>query len=190
MEINQDAAIGVNVIIDSICKNNSFLIKKADENDITKIDVLMKNVYENLENKNFFVCDDLTYIREHISEHGFAVVAENSDGECIGSFLVHIPGMNEENLGHDIDLNENELPYVAHMESTVVHPDFRGQGLQGKMLTLAEELIDSKHFYYLMATVDPDNQASLHTFLKHGYQIRKIKKKYGGLNRCILYKKL
>lgn len=162
-------------------------IRIATLDDANEIYNLMKEVYERLEDKDLFVCDDLDYIISQISGNGFAVVACNEEGKIIGSFLIRYPGGSLDNLGRDIGLKEEELEKVAHMESVVVHPDFRGQGLQSQMLRFAENRIEKKA--YFLATVSPYNPASCRSFEKNGYEHVMTKEKYGGLVRRI-YKKM
>lgn len=50
-----------------------------------------------------------------------------------------VPGRGNENLGYDIGLSDPELSLVAHMDTIVVHPLYRGQGLQQKLTALAEQ---------------------------------------------------
>lgn len=39
-------------------------------------------------------------------------------------------GYDEENYGYDIGVKGEELLYIANFESTIVHPDYRGNKLQ------------------------------------------------------------
>ena len=43
-------------------------------------------------------------------------------------------------------------------------------------------------FVYLMCTVHPENRFSRYNMESHGYQVKKIARCYGGLERCILLK--
>ena len=94
----------------------------------------------------------------------------------------------EDNLGHYLDMEEEALGQVAVMDSTVVGSDYRGAGLQGRMLQAAEARIDKEKFHYLMCTIHPDNQFSRQNMESQGYEVKKITKCYGGLDRCILVK--
>ena len=54
---------------------------------------------------------------------------------------------------------------------------------------ITNKQIKKKGLLYSMATVSPKNKYSLMSFLKHDYEIIKIKKKYSGVKRLILIKK-
>jgi ribosomal protein S18 acetylase RimI-like enzyme len=148
----------------------------------------MTTVYNALDDKRIYVCDDLDYVKTQLGGGGFAVVACVSDGRIVGSFIMRYPHLSNDNLGRDIDFPESELDRVVHMESAVVLPEYRGNGLQLEMLQYAETLIDMDQYKYLLATVSPKNPASYKTFIKNGYRLIKAKRKYGGLMRGIYLK--
>lgn len=166
-----------------------YVLRPAVAADAEEIHRIMEQVYEQLENKEYFVCDDLDYVREQLVSRGVGVVACEEEGRIIGSLILHFPGMDEDNLGRDIGLPEKELEKVVHMESAVVLPFCRGCGLQKKMLLHAEEMLDSRRYAYLMATVDPQNRASYQSLLSLGYEPMIVKEKYGGLTRAIMMKR-
>ena len=170
--------------------SNEFFLKIAAAEDADEIHSLMQTVYDRMEDKSLFVCDDMEYVRSHISEEGFTVIAQNTKGRIIGSFIFSYPGMGSGNLGKDIGLAAAELEKVVHVDSAVVLPECRGNGLQLKMLRFAEELIDKDRYRYFMATVSPDNPASYRSLEKNGYKLMVTKEKYGGLLRRIYLKKV
>ena len=186
----------------------------------------MNTCYQNLEHKEYFICDDLDYIKNILSGHGFGVVACDENGKIIGNLLVKYPGITEENLGYDVfvpydketssavspaikpsdlltfsetdrksslsdfSLTFKNLSRVVHMDSASVLPKRRGYGLESKMITFAENLIDTSKYCYSFATVAPENIASLKSLERNGYQIMITKEKYGGVMRCIMMKSL
>ena len=157
------------------------------------MDGIMAVMYEAQNDKthpDWFVSDDEEYVRAHMKEHGFVIVAQCTDTDQIaGFFLVKYPE-DEENLGHYLEFNEEQLSHVAVMDSAAVGGRYRGNGLQGRMLETAEKLLDKNRFYYLMCTIHPDNKFSRHNMESHGYKVQKTALCYGGLPRCILLKDL
>ena len=150
----------------------------------------MKEVYSSLKDKTLYVCDDLQYVKSHISGEGFAVVACSREGKIVGSFIFRYPHDSNDNLGRDINLPSEELNKVVHMESAVVLPEYRGKKLQFKMLQYAEKIIDTEKYKYFMATVSPNNPASYKSFEKAGYKLKITKEKYEGLVRRIYIKEV
>lgn len=160
----------------------------AGEKDAEEIHALMEAVYQGLENKSVFVCDDFAYVKDHIATRGFIVLARNREDKLVGSFMIRFPGLQEDNLGYDIGLGAEELGKVAHLESAVVGEEYRGHFLQGRMLKEAEQVIKARGFRHLLATVSPDNPASYRTLEQSGYRLWGTKVKYQDLVRRIYYK--
>ena len=163
-------------------------IRRATPNDAGKIHAIMQRVTDALSDKSLFVCDDLAYVQTQLQSGGFGVVACNSDNEIVASFLFRYPHMAQDNLGRDVNLPEDKLETVVHMDSAVVLPEYRGHHLQERMLRYAENLIDKKSYHYFIATVSPNNPASYLSFERSGYSLVVTKEKYGGLLRRIYMK--
>ena len=161
-------------------------IRLANESDIPRILEIMKEAYDNLENKSWYYIEgtyDSDWMRNHLSEEGFTVVSEDSNN-IVGFLTVRYPST--DNLGVGI---VEDIEGVAHMETTAVTLGSRGCNLMCKMIDYAESLLDSKYIH-LMATVHPNNYASLGSFVKCGYSlVAEDDDKYGeDLPRCILLK--
>jgi ribosomal protein S18 acetylase RimI-like enzyme len=169
-------------------EEDDVLLKPATNENVQEIHNLMREVYERLEDKSLYVCDDLEYVDSHISKEGFVVIACNRENRIVGSFIFRYPDMHEDNLGRDIGLSGDKLKQVVHMESSAVLPEYRGRSLQSEMLKYGEDLIDKKKYRYFMATVSPDNPASCKTFENNGYRCVMTKEKYGGLVRRVYLK--
>lgn len=166
-----------------------FRIQKAENTDWDQINNIMNTVCEHIVDKASFFSEGWEELLEYSKKHGYTFTA--FCGEIMAGFLlVYIPGREEDNLGYDIDLPSEELTRVAHMDVVAVLPQFRGHHIHRKLLEAAEAVIAQDNFKYSMATVYPKNESSLNNFLASGYRIIKTKKKYGGLDRHILWKEL
>lgn len=157
---------------------------------------IMDTCYQTLKQKEYFVCDDLDYVKDLLSGHGFGVVACDENNKIVGNLLVKYPGVTEENLGYDVfakcnipSTSEN-LNRVLHMDSASVLPEHRGHRLESKMIAFAETLVDTSKYCYSFATVAPNNTASLKSLEQNGYQVMVTKEKYAGLIRCVMMKVL
>lgn len=165
-----------------------FIIRKAQASDIPGIMAVMEEARQETLHPDWFVADNEEFVREHLEGKGFVIIAQTADtDQTAGFFLVKYPD-DEENLGHYLGFDEEQLSHVAVMDSAAVGSSYRGNRLQGKMLEAAEELLDKKRFYYLMCTIHPDNKFSRHNMESHGYEVKKTALCYGGLPRCILLK--
>ena len=76
------------------------------------------------------------------------------------------------------------------MEIAMVRKEYRGQGLQRKMMEESEQILKEQVYHYLLGTAHPDNVASVNTFLKLQYEQVMTKEKYGGMKRSIFCKEI
>lgn len=153
---------------------------------------IIQAVWEELENKEWFMADNADYTHKMLSGgmgRGYMAIDAES-GQTAGVFMATVPGMSEENLGRDAGLPEEDLLLAAHMDSIAVLPRFRGHGLQYRLMQKAEADLRTEGFRYLLCTVHPDNHHSLDNVLRQGYQIMTVKEKYGGRIRAVLMKTL
>lgn len=193
---------------------DTYTLRAATLDDAFEIWSVMDSCANAMEQKEHFICDDLDYVKDILSGHGFAVVACNIEGKIVGNLLVKYPGLEEENLGYDVFtkpykhsiaddkntfaettnhsplLSKENLMKVVHMDSASVLPKHRGNKLEARMISFAETLVDTSKYYYAFATVAPGNTASLKSLERNGYQVMVTKEKYGGLMRCVMMKEL
>ena len=96
---------------------------------------------------------------------------------------------NKEWFSLDSD-EEEQRKQSAHMEIAMVRKEYRGQGLQRKMMEESEQILKEQGYHYLLGTAHPDNVASVNTFLKLQYEQVMTKEKYGGMKRSIFCKEI
>ena len=184
----------------------TYTLRQATLKDADEIHSVMDTCFQALEHKEYFICDDLEYVKDILSGHGFGVVACDTDGNIVGNLLVKYPGLEEENLGYDVFvasekatdltnesaiwLTSNNLNRVLHMDSASVLPGHRGHGLESRMIAYGETLVDTSKYCYSFATVAPENRASLKSLERNGYQVMVTKEKYEGFIRCVMMKTL
>ena len=64
-----------------------FRIRKAEMTDVDEIMAVMHEAKNDKEHPDWFVSDDEEYVRTHIEEQGFVIVAQTADGSVAG-FLI------------------------------------------------------------------------------------------------------
>ncbi len=169
-----------------------FLIERAAASDYLIMTDVIQLVWQQIEQKDWFVADDSEYTRYTLTEgNGIGYKAFEADSRALaGVFIAALPGDREENLGRDIGLSQDELGKVAHMESVAILPQYRGNGLQYILMKTAEEELRKQGYRHLMCTVHPDNKYSRSNMIRQGYQVVLTKEKYGGYLRDILLKEI
>lgn len=171
--------------------NVEAIIKLLDMTYIDKIAKLEKNIYNMLENKDFYCCASKDNFIETISNNGKivgCVIKETDELVSIGAYISY--GYNEHNYGYDLKIEGQELLKVGQIESTIVSPEYRGNGLQNTICGILEDISKEHGDKIIAATVYPENIYSLNTFMKRGYKIAADKLKYGGLRRYVVMKEI
>ncbi|HDR4861305.1 GNAT family N-acetyltransferase [Bacillus cereus] len=171
--------------------NESFHVTLLSLEHIEQILSLQNIVVEALEDKSRL---------QPLSQEEFQYILKGN-GMMIGAFIENeliafrallVPPIDDEHLGLDIGLPENELHRVIYQEISNVHPNCRGNGMQ-KILAnvIMDELQkeDSK-YDYVCCTVAPFNIPSLKDKFAQGMEIAVLKEKYGGSLRYVFVKKL
>ena len=68
-----------------------FRIRKAEMTDVDEIMAVMHEAKNDKEHPDWFVSDDEEYVRTHIEEQGFVIVAQTADGSVAGFFIIKYP---------------------------------------------------------------------------------------------------
>lgn len=172
-------------------RNIEVEFKLLDLSYIDKIMELQQNIYDGIENKDFYVCSDKEEFENAINGKGKVIGCVsliNNELIAIGVYIEY--GYENHNYGYDIQIQGEELLKVGQVESTLVSESYRGNGLQKIMCEILEELGRKATMKYICATAAPDNRYSVHTFEKLGYNIMVDKLKYGGLRRYVFMKEI
>lgn len=156
---------------------------------------LQQDVYDNLPNKDVLYMDSYSEMLEGMESGAKVIGVVTEKNQIIAYRYISFPGKAIHNLGYDIDLSEEDLDKVVHLETTVVDPKYRGNDLQSLTLLATSEMVEKDGFEHLLCTVSPYNFYSLYNTMKNGLIIKALKKKYGsnpngddGLWRFILHK--
>lgn len=176
-------------------KEETYVIRTIDRKEIDKVIALQDIVYNQLLNKEVFFRDtaeDMIYDATH---GGMIVGVFNPDKELVSYRYTSMPHQQERNLGRDIGLKTDDLNRVMHLESTIVHPDYRGNKFQALTLDVVRSVIKEREIDHLLCTISPYNRYSLYNIMNAGLDIKALKRKYisedgKGLWRFILHKNL
>lgn len=168
--------------------NDQFKIRIATKDDIAAVDLIMREASKSLPNKDMFVADSLEWIRKMLSDDkkALGIIAVNSDSNEAAGFLIVTfkDAFDEENYGFDLGFDEYKRARTANMESAAVSSSARGHHLESRMLDYARHCLNERYIY-LIATVSPDNPASIRSLERCGYKRMLTKEKYGGKMRHI-----
>ena len=110
---------------------SKYAIRFLTEDDLQGAIKLQEIVLRNLKDPEIYHPASQEILKEHLSRKGSAIGVVIEEG-LIGFGILHIPGDEQDNLGRDIGLSKKDLNKVAHLQFSVVHPDYRGKSLQSR----------------------------------------------------------
>lgn len=161
-------------------------IRKGSPADLEDFLTFTHQVQQGMADTAWFALDPDEELRALTADGNMEFWMAESGGQLAAVFSIIRPGLRDFNLGHEIGLEEGDLRRVVHMDTAAVHPDFRGLGLQRRMMAEAERVLTGR---ILLCTIHPDNRYSLQNALKLGYRIEKRVGRYGSV-RYVLRKDL
>lgn len=159
-------------------KEKEYEILMIDDSRLDDVMKLQDLIYSKLQDKEIFATDTKADYLKDMEQGGF-VLGVYVDKKLVSYRYVSFPGLNDKNLGLDLGMDTNALLHSANLETTVVHPDFRGNKLQKLTLDHAVEMIKDKGYYHLFSTVSPKNIFSLANVMSAELKVKALKRKYG-----------
>ena len=165
----------------------SVTLRQCTREEAETVYRLQNEVRAMMPNPELFMPDTLENIQSYL-EHDLCLGAW--DGERLGAyFILRYCGQDAHNYAAFMGIPREEWDGWANADSAIVHPDYRGNGLQRKLLEVALTLL-RPGIVGIGATVSPENQYSLNNALACGFTIAARREMYGGYDRYLLEKQL
>lgn len=172
-------------IYEGIIGKHTFQVYKLNENFIEEILTLQEIVYNDLDNKEILAT---------LTKEEWETIL-NGKGLLIGAFVkqqliairaLYIPEKTKDHLGYFLGLkDEEQLDRVIYQEISIVHPKFRGYGMQKLLGKVIMNELDRSKYDYVCATVMPYNIASLKDKFSQGFRIVSLTYLYEGKLRYV-----
>lgn len=164
-------------------------IRQGSNADLEGVIGLLQDVKAAMEHPEWFYLDSPEEIREMMADGTMRLWVAEDGNTLAGILYILFPGLQEFNYGYDLGLTQEELLRVVSMDTAAVRPEYRGMGLQGKLIQAAEDSLQGESAHILLCTIHPENVFSLNNALKQGYVVQKEVPKYGS-TRYVLRKNL
>jgi len=168
---------------------SNFQIEFLDRASIPDLIRLQKAVAAALPSPELFILHGEDYFQDIFNLPRTAIGAF-CQGRLIAYCFINIPGPSPQNLGRDLNLPDEELSRVAHLQAAAVHPDYRGHGLQKRLMLECLTTIEDMGYRHVCCTVSPNNPVSLKNILSCGLMISALRPKSFGWCRYIMHKDL
>lgn len=176
-------------------KTVAYWMKFLDENYLAQVMNLEKMIVNNLSDPELYEFVPIEFMKNQFRKEG-RIIGVISEEKVVAFRVLHFPATAAlaadaaENFGIDLNIPEDELDKVAHLEVTVVHPAYRGNSLALKMNRHAIKIAKNLNYSHLCVTVSPKNYANVITLFKMRFVIKELKEKYRGKLRYIFYQNL
>ena len=176
-------------------QNNKSKIKtnieiiEANKNDIDDILYLKQKIYNKMDNKEWYEIagTDKNFLEKLLLNEGLILKAV-VDNQLVG-YLIMERYLNPNDQIIKLTNLDTEVDNCLELSNIGVDDNYRGNHLQQKMINIAEKIMLSKYnIKYILATVHPNNIASLKNLTNISYKIVSKAKMYGGKDRNILLK--
>lgn len=167
-----------------------FHLREAVPEDIDKVIALQGAIVDSLEDKDILAA----YTDEEALEvltNNCCFIAEAEGGEVAGySVLILNTRIDEENYGHYLGYDEEQLRKTASLDLTLVAPEYRGYGLQRLFTKIRIAYAIDSGATEALSTVSPDNPYSFRNLEALNLKRHRRMKLYGGKDRFIFRKEL
>lgn len=192
-QINQLLSNIVYPYKDYVLKNSdgaalNIQIKKcrADEHD--DIVKLQNIVYEGIDDRETFVLTTAEELAESLDKD--ICLGVYFEGSLIAFTLMISNRCSPRNLGYHLEYDEAICQKCVTNDTTFVHPDYIGFGIQRCLLSLKIDIALGLGADEMLTTVSPKNTISLKNIMSEGFEIAAKKPMYGDYERYILRKAL
>ena len=160
-------------------------IRKGTERDTEQFIELMAFVRQSMEHKEWLYLDPPNVVRENMRDGTMSLWAAEDKGRIVAAFDSLYPALKPFNYGYTLGFAQDKLLRVVNMDTAVVHPDYRGFGLQRRLMQEAELEFASTGNRILLCTVHPENLFSLGNVLRQGYAICRTVPMYGSVRHVL-----
>lgn len=167
--------------------DESYEINRLHINQLPIIETLQNEVFQLVENKASLQMLTRPEFNRILSGNGYMVGVFTNEKLIAFRAMLYPPLDDPEHLGYDAGLPEEVFQHIIYSEISIVHPHYRGHGLQTKMGEIVMGLIDKNRFLYVAATVAPHNIPSMKDKFKLGMYIITLAEKYDGKSRYTFF---
>lgn len=155
-------------------------------NEVLKLNRL---VYDLLPNKEILSLDSFEDMYDDLNKDGVVIGVLDNEDKILAYRYASFPGLEDRNLAYDLDF-PIELEKVCQLETTIVHPDYRGNNLQSDLVAIMISMARERGYTDLVCTISPYNYFSINNIMKNGLKVRGLRKKYDNLLRFIMHGKV
>lgn len=137
-------------------------IRSDEKDDLLKLE---EEVYNSLENKNFFIRFSDEVIDMMFDDEKIIAYGAYHDGQLIGTAQLFIDEIFVKDMRNELNLKDKK---IADLGGSLVLSEYRKNGIMTSLATILVQAAKRKGIEHLIITVHPDNLASNTTFINLG----------------------
>ena len=166
-------------------EERSFTVRRCSEADLDEI-MELQDMVADLTGSDIFVETTREEMTESLS---CDLCLGVYDADRLIAFGLMVCGrVTPRNLGTYLGYDDERLLQCVTYDTTFVHPDYRGYGLQRSLGQMRDRAAAESGAREALSSVSPENPHSLDNVLKRGFGIISETALYGGRRRYILRK--
>ena len=165
-----------------------FTARLCGDEDLSEILALQRTVTQNVGDSELFVSTTREELEDSLRNDWCLAVY---DGDKMVAFTLMVRNrITERNLGVYLGYCEEELLQCVTYDTTFVHPDYRGFGLQRELGRMKDEAAVRMGAREALSTISPQNAYSLSNARQRGFAICEERILYSGVRRYLMRKEL
>lgn len=176
--------------VNNVLTNNIYadicILSEENFGDIIK---LYEYVSNSMDNKNWLKGRNYDSLKKTIDNGGF-IVGCYLDSQLIACALCDVPNTNDLELLASLGISMEDFKNTYISGFVMVHPMYRGNSLQVKLLDLRIDIAKSQHKKYIVTVAAVDNIHSLNNIVSRGFEFKTQRENEFGILRNIFLKDL
>lgn len=173
---------------------NKFTFRPIDGSYIDVVMDIQQSAFAVMDNHEILRANTRDMLTDCLDNHysiGAFVPDEDGREKMVAFGILYFPGSTDENLAQYLYDDIEDYDVYANMKLIIVHPQYRGQGLQRTLTEVLEYEARRRGIQELFCTVSPLNSHSYNNMIASGYEfIKLVEGKYNGASRNVYHKKL
>lgn len=156
-----------------VFKDADLSVKFLTQDDIPQLIATRNEILSLLPHPDLYVReeDELGFLQFHCGEHGKTIGLFDGD-RLIGYAMLGFPNaFAPDNMARMVGLPLAHWGHVAHFASCMIHPDYRGRGLQRSLVFARLDLARLLGLSTCLAMVSPHNHASRDNLFRQGFHL-------------------
>ena len=149
----------------------SYTVRFLFPDDVGLLHQLHRDVLAALPSPLLLYGRDRDFFAQCVGERG-CVAGAFQNGRLLGYAAGWTPRTGQDNYGNDIGLASDQLPHVAHLAGSCIHPEYRGNRLHSQLVCLRSALLHAEGYYHQCGEVLPRNVFSIKNHLACGYYLK------------------